>query len=133
MLLYNNVAGTVFFLRHIRLPRQICEFESAKKLCLVASPRLDLVRDAFQMPPGRRSSPAVAQRQHVSAKGYVYRSAHGFRFHGAMGFQYSNASRGGYIGGGFEYAVTNYLNVGIQYTHVDAERHGGPTTPTPGE
>jgi len=30
MLLYNNVAGTVFFLRHIRLPRQICEFESAK-------------------------------------------------------------------------------------------------------
>ncbi|MGB6348596.1 MAG: hypothetical protein WBG10_01080 [Pseudolabrys sp.] len=42
-------------------------------------------------------------------------------------------NRGWYVGGGFEYAVTNYLNVGIQYTHIDAKRHGGPATPIAGD
>jgi opacity protein-like surface antigen len=42
-------------------------------------------------------------------------------------------NRGWYVGGGLEYAVTNYLNIGIPYTHVDAERHGGPTTPIRGD
>jgi hypothetical protein len=42
-------------------------------------------------------------------------------------------NRGWYVGGGLEYAVKNYLNVGIQYTHVDAKRHGGPTKPIRGD
>src|SRR5260221_11219291 len=107
MLLYNNVAGTVFFLRHIRLPRQICEFESAKNYASLLPHGWIWCAMRFKCHQVDANPPTVAQRQHVSAKGYVYRSAHGFRFHGAMGFQYSNASRGGYIGGGFEYAVTS--------------------------